>query len=152
GDVGVNCDDVDRVELGKNEEVGAGDPHVEPLNGEDVAAGLEDLDPARDVEVFEVAGVVVFWCARVPVDGGGDIGGRDGLAVQVRDKAIVVPHAKPEKVQCGGVGDLKRHADVNACVDAQHIRPDVGPQRAECRRGGSVTNARGTVLPGRVVE
>ena len=85
--------------LGDDQHVGAGQAAVEPVNGEDVFTGAQLIPVRGDVERLELQRqrvVVRCCCAGVPSRRRWRVCGGHTLAVEIRDKTVVVFHAQLE--------------------------------------------------------
>jgi len=146
-----------RAQFHGNQEIGAGDAIIEPVNRQDVSAQTKLANRRGDVERLELDRVEVGVAP-----GGARIPGRCAInhgplhfdAVEVGHETIIVSH--PQSQPASLDQDLRRHfegnADVTALVMLVHgvLHIDVNELLVPCT--AFVADPSGAVGPGRIVE
>ena len=84
-------------QLGCNQEIGAVERLIQALDGQHVAASLEQVERARHIDVLENDGIGLGArgrCEGIPLGREWGVAARDFSAVEIGDEAVVVLHAQ----------------------------------------------------------
>ena len=127
---------------------------VESVNRENIAPGPEEVATCGDVDVLELDGLGVRVRAsglRVPLRRLRSVPARDGLSVQVRDKAVVVLHRENQEAELADLVDREGDPQIDRSVLTAH-GDDVGADQLLVPRAVLVPDARRSLLPARIIK